>query len=132
MRLCELAAAKRLPEDVLRSYGVTEVAGEVHIPYYDETGYTLSVRRRTAVVAKEGSRWRPGDPLVPYGLDQVRRLNQPRLILVEGESDAWTCWYHGFPALGIPGVNTVKKALKAAHLEGVTAVYLHQENDAGG
>ena len=61
-------------------------------------------RIRTALVAQEGSRWNSGEgKIVPYGLE---RLDEARkagyLVLVEGESDCWTLWYQGFPALGIP------------------------------
>ena len=30
----------------------------------------------------------------------------PYVVLVEGESDAQTCWYHGIHALGLPGAGT--------------------------
>ena len=69
---------------------------------------------------------------VPYGLD---RLDQARgvgyVVLVEGESDSWTLWYHGFPALGIPGADMTGK-LEAIHLSGVPKVVVVHEPGRGG
>jgi len=53
------------------------------------------------------------------------------LILVEGESDCWTLWFHGYAALGIPSA-TMANCLLAEHLEGIHALYLFQEPDQGG
>jgi hypothetical protein len=51
-------------------------------------------------------------------------------VLVEGESDAQTLWYHGIPALGVPGANTFRT-------EWVDSIrdfdlYIHREPDMGG
>jgi len=53
------------------------------------------------------------------------------LVIVEGESDCWTLWAEGFPALGIPGA-TAAKVLESQHLDGVEKVYVFQEPDNGG
>jgi putative DNA primase/helicase len=59
------------------------------------------------------------------------KLQQARdagfLILVEGETDTLTLWYHGFPALGIPGANTAKTALVPEILKGISLVYVWRE-----
>ena len=47
------------------------------------------------------------------------------MLLVEGESDCWTTWFHGIPALGVPGKSTWKSDW-APYLEG-TEVYVWQE-----
>ena len=53
------------------------------------------------------------------------------LVLVEGESDCWTLWYQGFPALGIPGAE-MTGVLEASMLSGIDRLYLIQEPDQGG
>jgi hypothetical protein len=53
------------------------------------------------------------------------------VVLVEGESDTQTLWFHGFPALGTPGVDTWKEAW-AEHLEGIERIYAVIEPDKGG
>jgi hypothetical protein len=42
-------------------------------------------------------------------------------LLVEGESDAWTCWLHGIPALGVPGKSTWRTEL-AQRLAGLDVI----------
>ncbi|HEY6406262.1 MAG TPA: AAA family ATPase, partial [Ktedonobacteraceae bacterium] len=108
--------------------------GGLQIPYHLPDGTRAPRHRiRTALVAKEGSRWSKGEgTIVPYGLE---RLDEARkagsLVLVEGESDCWTLWYHGFPALGLPGAE-MARTLEESMLTGIDRLYLMQEPDAGG
>lgn len=45
----------------------------------------------------------PGES-IPYGLWKLNEAEQAGyLVIGEGESDAWTCWLHDVPFLGIPG-----------------------------
>jgi AAA domain len=131
--LAQLAAHKRLSLDFLKHLGLYDLpGGGVGIPYCDETGVQLAVKRRPALAAKDGSFWPKGKPLATYGdwrLDRARA--EGLLILVEGESDCWALWHHGLPALGLPGSNTTQ-ALTAEHLAGLPAVYVHREPDPGG
>lgn len=53
------------------------------------------------------------------------------LIVVEGESDCWTLWHHGYPALGIPGSSNVK-CLAAEHVLGFDRIVLISEPDVAG
>ena len=93
----------------------------------------LAYRIRTALVAKEGSRWSKGEgTIVPYGLGRLEEARKAGyLVLVEGESDCWTLWYHGFPALGLPGAE-MARTLEESMLTGIDRLYLMQEPDAGG
>lgn len=135
LTLLELALEKQLPWKFLFQLGVMEhPGGGLHIPYYRQDG-TLSprFRIRTALVAKEGSRWNKAEGrITPYGL---QRLDEARkagyLVLVEGESDCWTLWYHGFPALGLPGAE-MAGILEQSALDGIDRLYIMQEPDAGG
>jgi hypothetical protein len=69
--LAELGRIKRLPlawlEQTLGWYDMP--SGGVGIPYRDETGKTLYVKRRTALKAKEGGYWPNGARLMAYGLE---------------------------------------------------------------
>lgn len=132
MLLLILAQDKQIPLEKLVAWGLTEEAGTVLIPYFDDTGTTpLAVRRRTRLKAKEGSYWPRNTQLVPYGLNMIRKINQPWMILVEGESDCWSLWQHDLPALGLPGANTAH-CLKLEYLQGIHEIFIHVENDAGG
>ncbi len=129
----ELAFAKRLPAELLLSLGVRPLEdGGLGIPYRGADGEVLCMRRRTAVVAKDGSSWIAGTTPTVYGADRLAEAKtRGFVILVEGESDCWTLWHHGFPALGVPGA-TLAKAIQAAHLDGIARVYIFHEPDAAG
>jgi putative DNA primase/helicase len=133
LTVAALAQDKCLPADFLRSLGLWDDAHHgVIIPYRDESGKTFRERRRRALKAGDGSSWGPGKGLIPYGLD---RLDAARaagsLVLVEGESDCWTLWHVGCPALGFPGATMAKK-LSPELLRGIARVYVVQEPDAAG
>lgn len=129
-----LAADKALPADFLRGLGLHDLPNGrgVAIPYQDDAGNVVHVKRRTALKAKEGSRWPAKTPLMVYGrgrLEEARRAGYA--VLPEGESDCWTLWHHGFPALGIPGAEAAG-TLEPAHLDGIGRLYVIQEPDGGG
>ncbi len=129
-----LAEAKELPLDFLLSLGLEDTPQGVVIPYFNVDGTRHPrARIRSALKAGNGSRWTPGDdPIIPYGLDHLPdAIQQGFLILVEGESDCWTLWCAGFPALGIPGAS-MAKVLEAAHLKDIPSVYVCREPDQGG
>lgn len=135
VNLVTLAEAKRMPVDFLKSLGISDCkyTGQpaVRIPYYAEDGTEAAVRFRLALTAEAGVRfkWRKGDHVMPYGLNRLERIRKAGWVLVvEGESDCWTMWYYGLPALGIPGKNTWRRVW-AEYLKGLD-VYLWQEPDA--
>jgi hypothetical protein len=68
-------------------------------------------------------------------LGVVRLLEEARkagfVVLVEGESDCHTLWFHEIPALGIPGASNWK-AEWASHLKGIEKIYAIIEPDHGG
>jgi hypothetical protein len=73
--------------------------------------------------------WRKGDKPCLYGLHRLEEIRKAGyVLLVEGESDCWTAWSLGLPALGIPGKSTWKESWRG-HLNGVQS-YLWQEPDA--
>jgi hypothetical protein len=128
-----LALAKKIPVEYLQSLGLHELPlGGVGIPYRDRLGNPTAVKIRTALKARDGSFWPKGKRLLPYGLERLADAQREgKLILVEGESDCWTLWYSGFPALGIPGASAAA-SLEEEHIQDIALVYLVMEPDRGG
>jgi len=135
LTLVDLALEKQLPWKFLFHLGVMEhPGGGLHIPYHLQDGSLAPRHRiRTALSAKEGSHWSPGTgAIVPYGLARLEESRKAGyLVLVEGESDCWTLWYQGFPALGLPGAE-MARTLEESMLTGIDRLYIMQEPDAGG
>jgi hypothetical protein len=128
-----LANAKQLPLDFLKNLGLSErKRGEspaVTIPYSNEVGEEVAVRYRKAFTGGQRFAWRKGDKVCLYGLWGLQEIREAGwVLLVEGETDCWTCWLHGVPALGIPGKSTWKREW-AEVLAGLK-VYLWVEPDA--
>ena len=130
--VAEYAWVKKLPEDWLREQGLKDTSQGIAIPYMDESGSVVATRKRYSL-APTGPRfsWVRGSRILPYGLWRLSEVRAAgSVVLVEGESDAHTLWYHGIPALGIPGASTFQPAW-AEYLRGLK-IYIHQEPDAGG
>lgn len=142
-RSCTLqgyAEAKRLPASFLKDLGLAEIsysgAPALRIPYFGQDGQEKAVRFRLALLKgpeRDGRfRWRSGSKALPYGLWRLDRAREAgHVILVEGESDCHTLWYHGLQALGIPGASTWKEEW-SSHLDRVEKVYAVIEPDGGG
>lgn len=134
LSLLDLAQAKKIPWKFLCNLGLLEEARGLRIPYYALDGTPAPrYRIRTAPVAKDGSWWNKGaGEIIPYGLERLEEARQAGfLVLVEGESDCWTLWYHRFPALGLPGAEMAGK-LQAEYLTGIERLYVVREPDAAG
>ena len=132
----EYSSEKKLPEDFLRGIGLRDVTymdrPAVRIPYHGENGQEVAVRFRVCMDGTEKFRWRSGNKPTPYGLRLVEEARKAGyVVLVEGESDCHTLWYHEIPALGIPGVNNWRDGW-ASHLDGIEKVYALIEPDQGG
>jgi hypothetical protein len=136
------AAAKELPLDFLQGLGLSTVylAGgdsEVRIPYRSPMGLDVAIRLRRRL--KKGAhgddrfRWKTGAKPCLYGLDRLADARREGyVVIVEGESDCHTLWYHGIPALGVPGATTWRESRDAPHLEGIQKIYVVREPDHGG
>ena len=89
--LLELALDKQLPWHFLFELGILEQdGGGLRIPYSLPDGSPAPrYRIRTALVARQGSRWNIGEgKIVPYGLERLGEARKAGyLVLVEGESD---------------------------------------------
>lgn len=134
------AKAKRLPLAFLSEAGLSQFYCDskpaVRMPYLDAGRNEIAIRFRVALAkGKDGDdrfRWKTGTKLCLYGL---WRLEDARaagyVVIVEGESDAQTLWFHKIPALGIPGAKSWQEAW-ADYLDGIARIYVVVEPDSGG
>jgi hypothetical protein len=133
--LCEYAESKGLPEEFLKSLGITDQKYQkkmaLRIPYLDSEGREIAARYRISMNGNDKFRWRKGDKLCLYGLWRIEDC-WDYVLIVEGESDCQTCWYHGIPAIGLPGANNWNEARDAPHLNHFSAIYVVREPDKGG
>jgi hypothetical protein len=134
------AEAKGLPVEFLQKQGLRDQKYQgrpaVRISYRGVDDSEDAVRFRIALEkSEEGDdrfRWRTGSKAALYGLWRLESIKRAGyVVLVEGESDAQTLWYHRIPALGIPGVDTWKPAW-AEQLEEVEKIFAVIEPDQGG
>jgi hypothetical protein len=127
----DLANGKRLDPSLLKQWGVKDKAGGgIFILYFDETGQEIFRRER----GTGNSRFKQpaGVGLQVYGqwlLEQARRC--AHLYLCEGESDTWSVWAAGYPALGLPGTSAAE-TITAEHLVGIDSITLLPDNDDAG
>lgn len=133
LTLAALAEAKKLPVDFLKSLGLSDFKYKgqpsIRIPYYDKGGNEIAIRFRLSLGFNGENRfvWRKGNHPMLYGLWRLSEIQRAGwVLLVEGESDCWTCWHEGITALGIPGKNNWKLEWRA-YLQDIKEVYLWQE-----
>ncbi len=129
----DYAQEKQLPERFLLSIGVKGSAKNgITMEYLSEDGKLLCERRRFHPLSNTRFAWEKGAKISPYGLWMLKDFQEKGyIILVEGESDAQTLWFHKIPALGIPGATTFKDEW-VQYLRGFKEVYIFQEPDEGG
>ena len=78
-------------------------------------------------------RWRKGDKPVLYGQEQLELARAAgEITVVEGESDCHCLWYHGIPAIGVPGAANWNEERDAPLLDGIGVIYVVIEPDRGG
>jgi len=126
LTLAEYSESKKLPIDFLRSLGLSETHvgfPQVRIPYRNPAGEEVSVRFRIGLTGNDRFRWSRGSKVFLYGL---WRLNPKpaAVVLVEGESDCHTLWFHNLAVVGIPGANNWNEARDAIHLNGIATIYV--------
>lgn len=130
----QLALAKKLPVKFLKSLkvmnGKFDGKPAVVIVYQTEEGDTAVIRYRIKLKGKNNFRSRSGERQTLYGLQTLKDIREKKwVILVEGESDSWTCWYHNIPCLGVPGKTNWKKEW-TDYLKDLDAVFIWEEPDA--
>ncbi len=135
--LAQYADAKQLPEDHLRRLGLSQITYQGHpavrIPYTGPSGADGPVRFRTALVGPDRFKWKSGSKITLYGLDRLAEAREAEhVVLVEGESDCHTLWFHGEPAVGIAGASNWSDRRDGPHLEGIETIFVVREPDGGG
>lgn len=108
--LAEFAKYKGLDAEFLKSRGIVDAVhmGEhpaLDIPYIDEKGAVISVKRRLRFKGKQKFTFVSGNNAL-YGLDTLNSYATDTLFIAEGESDTLTLMQVGLPALGVPGANS--------------------------
>src|SRR5215210_71289 len=136
LTLDQYAIAKALPTDFLKTCGVSEFTHDhkaaLRIPYFGPGGEELAVRFRIALDG-DRFRWKSGTKPCLYGLHRLAEAQTAdQVVLVEGESDCHTLWFHGIPALGMPGATNWREERDARHLDGIETIYVVVEPDRGG
>lgn len=138
LTLSQYAGAKQLPVEFLKRLKLSDTryqgGSAVRIPYLDERSAEIAVRFRLAMEkSTDGEnrfRWKKGAKPRLYGL--WRKQEADYVVVCEGESDCHTLWYHGFPALGVPGATNWNEIRDAAHLDPFARIYVVIEPDRGG
>jgi putative DNA primase/helicase len=132
LTLAELADHTVLLPEYLAQLGVSELRGAICIQYRLADGREATrSQMRKAKIARDGSKWLAGDG--KPGLYGLWRLSDARnaafVVFVTGESDCWTLWYHGFPALGFPGRGAqMTQRLELADLDDIPEVVIVRES----
>ncbi|MDP9363537.1 MAG: hypothetical protein M3Q10_04785, partial [Chloroflexota bacterium] len=139
--LAGYAAAKQIPVETLRGFGLSDVsyggAPAVRIPYRDAGGLDAAVRFRVGLAKSAAGddrfRWKSSAKPCLYGRDRLALARELGYVaLVEGESDCHTLWFHEEPAVGVPGASNWRDDRDAPELDGIPVVYLVVEPDGGG
>lgn len=151
-----LAQQKRLPVDFLHQLHVRNVGvNRICIPYGRRDGRSCARSRIRYGEGEQRFAWGAatrisdgedgGYVTLPDGRVQVERLEiipyglwrldtepyRQYCILGEGESDAWACWYHGIPYLGLPGAQS-HRCLRAEHVAEIPKLLLWREPGEAG
>ena len=131
--VADIATFKKLPEAELRQFGLSDSPEGVRFAYRLPDGSTARTRLRVGLRGAGGSRWASTDaPIAAYAPPRsiLGKLQKAPglLIVVEGESDCWAAWHHGFCALGIPGANHFD-AITTADLAGHKRIAIQVESN---
>ena len=134
--LAEYAKAKALPIEFLLDLGLRDRKRDgkpaIVIPYLGTDSQVVATRYRIAMRG-DRFRWRSGAKPQLYGLWRLEDArNAGYIVIVEGESDCHTAWYHKIPAVGLPGAANWRDERDARHLDGIDKVYVVVEPDTGG
>jgi hypothetical protein len=103
----------------------------------DRHGAIISMRSRTSLNGKEKVRSQAKASVCLYGLWKLPEWKgTDSIVIVEGESDCHTLWFHGIPAVGVPGAQqdnlVMTELVKIAEEFPDAQLYVVVEPDQGG
>lgn len=134
--LAHYSESKHLPMDYLQKLGMKDHPGNngkpayVTIPYYGVDGKCAAVKQRFNKNNRQRFGWDKGGTPTLYGLWREENQKARAVVLVEGESDAQTCWLNNIACYGVPGATNFQSAW--VQFIGTRTVYIHVEPDSGG
>lgn len=142
--LMQYANFKLLPLAFLRDHGLADVrnyrgAPALCIPYFDSDGQTLLTTQYRLALHKPDNgadtrfKFKSGSKPCTYWQWRLPvACARGYITLVEGASDCHSLWYHGEPALGIPGASSWNDERDAPLLDDIAVIYVVIETDIGG
>lgn len=129
--LAQLARCKGFDTSTLKDFGLSQItfsgAPAVRMPYHNEKGDEITVNLRIALTGENRFHVPKGEHRELYGLNWLPVAREKGFcVLCEGESDAWTCWLHDIPCVGVPGASNWKRPW-TSKFDGVEILYGVQE-----
>lgn len=118
------------PEEIkatglVNKHGLDYFKNEIIFPYLDH-GFPVQLRGKEIGGKARGT---PEPHKVPYGIDTI--IGEETVLLAEGEGDTLTLHQLGYPAIGVPGVQTFKEGWLDL-LEDAKRIYIMYDNDKAG
>jgi hypothetical protein len=134
--IAALSTKTQLPESFLVGLGLIDTPLGVEIPYGSNARHRLRKYTNIADGADDdpATYWlgAKGSQIRAYGEDRLNgNATIPFLMVVEGETDAWTAFFVEVPVLGVPGSQTIHTTLSTDLLKRVQCFVILQENDKG-
>lgn len=120
---------KKLPVPFLKEQGVSDTPnGSIRFNY----GSGARARIRRSPNTAHPTTWEKNSDLPNRAFTQKgTKATSDTLLIVEGESDALTAWWHSLPAIGVPGA-TMAKVIEPHDIVGYDRIIFLREPDAGG
>jgi|GEM_PF-1060735 hypothetical protein len=127
--LADFSERKHLPLKFLVKYGLSDASnGRIRIDY----GSGARARFRRSAATAHPTHWDKDDALPKrVYANGISNSGGTTLHIVEGESCALTCWFHGLSAIGVPG-STLAQTIQPEDFAGYSRVLIVREPDAGG
>lgn len=103
--LDDYSSEKKLPIEFLEKLGLKNEKNSIAIPYFNEDKKLTTIRYRHHPFSLKRFSWETGSTTNLYGLWKLKDYKDDYIVIVEGESDTQTLWYHGIQAIGVPRSN---------------------------
>lgn len=126
----DYAIEKKLPLEYLKYLGISNSEYNMKIPYYDLDKKLIAEKYRNHSINPDRFFYSKGAKLNLYGLWLLNKFSNDYIVIVEGESDAQTLWYHNIQAIGVPGASNFKEEYKE-FFNKFNKIYIHSEEDTG-